>query len=176
MEKSQSVKSNNYEDMVSVKSNRVADGVTIKGMKNVHKKYKYKEKILILSALSCNNYKKKDDLNVEVNVRESQNGLKALSTKEGLQDMLAAQMISIHRLQQFSIAFSNEAVSLDKKQYYVNTAIKLANTFVQQANLLSKLQGYGGQGIIVERVDVHNGGQAVVGTINSRNITPEEKK
>jgi hypothetical protein len=47
----------------------------------------------------------------------------------------------------------------------MNTAIKLSNTFVQQAALLAKLQGGGAQKIVVERVDVHQGGQAIVGSI-----------
>jgi hypothetical protein len=33
------------------------------------------------------------------------------------------------------------------------------------SNALAKLQGVGGQKIVVERVDVHQGGQAVVGNI-----------
>ena len=41
-----------------------------------------------------------------------------------------------------------------------------SNTFIQQANLLAKLQGGIGQKIIVERVDVSHGGQAVIGTVN----------
>ena len=36
---------------------------------------------------------------------------------------------------------------------------------MQQANTLAKLQGVGGQKIIIERVDVHQGGQAIVGNI-----------
>ncbi|KTD31197.1 hypothetical protein Lmor_2804 [Legionella moravica] len=46
-----------------------------------------------------------------------------------------------------------------------NAIVKLANCFVQQTNILAKLQGVGGQKIIVERVDVHQGGQAIVGNI-----------
>lgn len=36
---------------------------------------------------------------------------------------------------------------------------------LQQATLLAKLQGGIGQKIIVEHVDVHQGGQAIVGNI-----------
>jgi len=80
--------------------------------------------------------------------------------------MLAAQMYSIHELQQKIMIYANATDNLELQKYYTNSAIKLANCFVQQANILAKLQGVGGQKIIVERVDVHQGGQAVVGNIH----------
>lgn len=79
--------------------------------------------------------------------------------------MLATQLLSIHRLQQESMAFANACDSMYSKQYYTNAAIKLSNCFAQQALLLAKLQGVGSQKIIVERVDVHQGGHAIVGSI-----------
>jgi hypothetical protein len=91
--------------------------------------------------------------------------ISALGTQNGLESMLAAQMLSVHQLQQRSMIYANANDSLGLKTYYTNAAIKLANCFVQQANMLAKLRGVGGQKIIVERVDVHHGGQAVVGNI-----------
>nr|HAT8715386.1 hypothetical protein [Legionella jordanis] len=72
---------------------------------------------------------------------------------------------SIHELQQTTMAFAISCTDLELKKYYTNAAIKLANCFTQQASVLAKLQGVGGQKIIVERVDVHQGGQAIVGNI-----------
>ena len=80
--------------------------------------------------------------------------------------MLEAQMLSIHQLQQQSMVFVNGIDSMTSKQYHTNTAIKLSNCFVQQASLLAKLQGAVGQTMMVGRVDVHEGGQAVVGNIH----------
>lgn len=97
--------------------------------------------------------------------QKSSDALIALDVNGGLQSMLAAQMLSIHELQQRTMTYANAIDSLELKKYYTNTAVKLANCFVQQANILAKLQGVGGQKIIVERVDVHQGGQAVVGNI-----------
>lgn len=74
-------------------------------------------------------------------------------------------MLSIHQLQQRTIAYANACDDLELKMYCTNTTVKLANCFVQQANILAKLQGVGGQKIIVERVDIHQGGQAIVGNI-----------
>lgn len=92
-------------------------------------------------------------------------GLIALGVQNGLESMLAAQMLSIHKLQQRSMTYANASDNLELKTYYTNSAIKLANCFVQQANMLAKLRGVGGQKIIVEHVDIHQGGQAVVGNI-----------
>lgn len=93
-------------------------------------------------------------------------GMSALGAQNGLESMLAAQMLSIHQLQQRSMVYANASDNVELKTYYTNTAIKLANCFVQQTNMLAKLRGVGGQKIIVERVDVHQGGQAVVGNIH----------
>ena len=74
--------------------------------------------------------------------------------------------LTVHKLQQNSMALSHGLSYGEISKYYTNTAIKLSNTFIQQANLLAKLQGGVGQKIIVERVDVSHGGQAVIGTVN----------
>lgn len=97
----------------------------------------------------------------------SREGLTALATNEGLQAMLASQLILIHHLQQTAMTMVNALTFSETSQYYMNTAIKLSNTFVQQASLLAKLQGAIGQKFVVERVDVHDGGQAVIGAVNS---------
>lgn len=97
--------------------------------------------------------------------QKSTDAMTALGASNGLQSMLAAQMLSVHELQQKAMAHAQITGSLELQQYYTNSAIKLSNCFVHQANALAKLQGIGGQKIVVERVDVHQGGQAVVGNI-----------
>ena len=89
--------------------------------------------------------------------------------------MLIAQMLSIHKLQQTSMAFANAAGDLHLQRYYTNAAIKLANCFAQQANVLAKLQGIAGQKIVVEHVDVHSGGQALVGNIHGTGVGESAK-
>ena len=74
-------------------------------------------------------------------------------------------MMAIHKLQQTSMALANGLPYGDSSKFYTNTSIKLSNTFIQQATLLAKLQGGIGQKIVVEHVDVHQGGQAIVGNI-----------
>lgn len=126
---------------------------------------RFATKLHRLNAVANSNCNK-DDFDIDKMEGESENALKVLQATGGLQEMLTAQMLSIHRLQQISMALAHSLESLSSTQYYLNAGIKLANCFTQQANLLSRLQGNGVQKIIVERVEVHPGGQAVVGNIN----------
>ncbi|KTD00550.1 hypothetical protein OQJ19_07435 [Fluoribacter gormanii] len=73
--------------------------------------------------------------------------MSAMSFDDGLQAMLVAQMLSIHELQQRTMAYANACDDLELKKYCTSTTVKLANCFVQQANILAKLQGVGGQKI-----------------------------
>ncbi len=125
---------------------------------------KFNRYIIDENAVATNNIKS-EKFDLDKAKQKSRDAMLSLGVGSGLQSMLAAQMLSIHELQQRSMTFANASDSLGLKTYYTNTAVKLANCFVQQANILAKLQGVGGQKIIVERVDVHQGGQAVVGNI-----------
>lgn len=125
---------------------------------------KFTRNIIHEAALACNNISS-DNFDLEKAKSLCSDSIAALGAQNGLESMLAAQMLSIHKLQQRSMAYAHASDNLELKTYYTNSAIKLANCFVQQTNTLAKLRGVGGQKIIVERVDVHQGGQAVVGNI-----------
>jgi hypothetical protein len=84
-----------------------------------------------------------------------------------LKAMLATQMAAIHDLQQKEFLFASQIISPEKKQYHINAVTKLSNVFIQQASLMQKLQGKGQQKVTVEHVHVHNGGQAIVGNVES---------
>ncbi|BCA93792.1 hypothetical protein TUM19329_01530 [Legionella antarctica] len=125
----------------------------------------FKQEIIHNSVLATNNFKA-EHFDLKEATKTNQEGLEALNAKDGLQSMLAAQMLSVHKLQQRAMTYANNCNNQPKiEQYYTNAAIKLTNCFVQQANMLAKLQGIGGQKITVERVEVHQGGQAIVGNI-----------
>jgi hypothetical protein len=127
-------------------------------------KRRFENRIIRKNVIATNNVMS-DTFNIDEANQESREALIALNATTSLQSMLAAQMLSVHELQQRTIAFAHGSSQADIKKYYTNSAVKLANCFVQQANLLTRLQGIGGQKIIVERVDVHQGGQAIVGNI-----------
>ena len=128
---------------------------------------RYKEYLEGLNARSSANILD-PNFNYDKAIKKSKDGIEALATKEGLQAMLVSQMISIHELQQKTMAMANGISNSEHQKYYLSSAVKLANAFAAQATLLAKLQGVAGQKIIVERVDVYDGGQAVVGNIDTK--------
>lgn len=100
----------------------------------------------------------------------------ALGAQDFLQELLVAQMLSVHELQQTTASLAHRS-SVDKtKAYYTNSAIKLSNCFTQQAALLAKLQGHVSQKITIERVDVRDGAQAIVGNVTGGSAGLGEKK
>lgn len=133
-------------------------------------KTKFRKKILKFNVLACHNIDR-DDFDMNELTQMAEGDFKALAAAGGLQEMLVAQLLSIHHLQQRSMAIAHAATTIENSQYFTNAAVKLANCFTQQANLLNRLQGNGGQRIIVEHVEVHDGGQAIVGV-----VTPTSSK
>ncbi|EHL30006.1 hypothetical protein [Legionella drancourtii] len=133
----------------------------------------FKQILIHENALANNSYK---DENFNLNEAEqfTHEAIGELNANNGMQSMLAAQMLSIHKLQQKTMCYAQNINNIKLEKQYINSAIKLSNCFVQQANLLAKLQGIGGQKITVERVEVHQGGQAIVGNIH-RGLGDKEK-
>lgn len=128
-------------------------------------KSNFKDHLVHEAALSCNNIRDKN-FDYSKATQLSCEAMNELNVSNGLETMLAAQMLSIHQLQQKTMAYAQCAGHIKIEKFYINSSIKLANCFVNQANLLAKLQGVAGQKIIMERVDVHQGGQAIVGNIH----------
>jgi hypothetical protein len=95
----------------------------------------------------------------------SKENMEALGIKDGVQLMLGAQMLTVHEWQQKLLNFAVSTNNQDQKLHLLNSAIKLSNLFVQQINLMSKLQGQANQPVVVDQVHVHSGGQAVVGSV-----------
>jgi len=136
---------------------------------------KFSVDIIRQNAPACSDISS-ENFDIQKARTESQNSIQSLEPKGGLQEMLAAQIISLHRLQQTSMALAVSTHTIANKQYFTNAAVKLANCFTQQASLLAKLQGNGNQKIVVEHVEVHQGGQAVVGNISGGSQGHKEKK
>ena len=139
---------------------------------NKHKKA-FQHKVVQYNAIACQSGSDNFDCNEAIS--ESQDNLLALGAQSSLEEMLIAEMTSIHFLQQKTIALATKSCLIEHIQTYANSAIKLANCFTQQAALLAKLQGKGGQKIVVERVVVNQGGQALVANINNGRGTPIKK-
>jgi len=140
----------------------------------VEAKESFKRHVINEAALASTNIKA-DNFDLDKSRKKSSDAMTAIAATNGLQAMLAAQMLSVHELQQRAMTYAHCATSLELQQYYTNSAVKLSNCFVQQTNALAKLQGIGGQKIVVERVDVHQGGQAIVGNIQGGEGVNERK-
>ena len=137
-----------------------------KERKTACEKYNFIQNVIHNNAMSCNDVTHKD-FDIEESRRKSATSIAALNVDNGLEAMLASQMLSVHQLQQTAMIMVNGLPYGEHSQYYTNTAIKLSHVFVVQANLLAKLQGTTGQNVTVKRVDVNQGGQAIIGTIHA---------
>ena len=125
---------------------------------------RFRKKLGYLSATaSLVSSSKSFDLDVESG--KAIETFEALGANGALQEMLVAQMLSIHELQQIAVTRAHGSNFDKSKEYHVNSAVKLSNCFTQQAALLARLQGGASQKITVERVDIHQGGQAIVGNV-----------
>ena len=117
------------------------------------------------SAISDKELEQKKELSIET--------ISSFGAQNTTQAMLAAQMSSVHDLQQHLMIFAKNTTTPGTQSYYINSLTKLSNLFVQQATLLQKLQSAPQDSQVVGDVHVHQGGQAVVGNIHTQQ---EEKK
>lgn len=106
--------------------------------------------------------------------KDAKSFIEALNPENSLQLLLAAQIASMHQTHQKILAYANNEQRIDQMQTYINLSIKLSNVVNQQVLLMQKLQGGHQQKVVIEHVSI-NGGQAVVGTINTTS-TKEVKK
>jgi hypothetical protein len=92
--------------------------------------------------------------------------LQGIKPQDEIEGMLAVQMIGVHNM-------AMEAMRLvmisdqhpESKQNNTNRATKLLRTFTAQMDALKKYRTGGQQKMIVEHVHVHQGGQAIVGSV-----------
>ena len=94
--------------------------------------------------------------------------LSGIAPQDELECALAAQMIAVHNLSMESL---RKAIIPDQTTDGVtlntNRAVKLSRTFVTQMEALQKYRNKGQQTIQVQHVSVEDGGQAVVGNVNT---------
>ena len=93
--------------------------------------------------------------------------LRGLAPKNTLEGLLAAQMVGVHQL---TMRFLARAVLQDQTfegiDANVNRANKLLRTFVAQMEALDRHRGKITQPMVVGNVNVADGGQAIVGSVN----------
>lgn len=90
--------------------------------------------------------------------------------------ILLAQMAVSHDLGMEMAWRSKQAEMLPQLEAMGNLAVKLMRTFALQAEALAKLKRGGEQGVKVEHVHVHPGGQAIVGDVHTGGGAPAKTK
>ena len=95
--------------------------------------------------------------------------LASLEPENEIEGMLIAQMIACHfaAMECYRRAMIPEQ-SFEGRQAALNFANKLSRTYATQLDALNKNRGKGQQKVTVEHVHVHQGGQAIVGTVNAQ--------
>ena len=104
--------------------------------------------------------------------------LHSLSPQDGMECMLAAQMTAVHNL---AMECAKRALRRDKTRLYyhqgkgpgsettdrnINRITKLMSVFTRQMEALQRYRAKGQQKIVVQHVQVGNGGQAIIGDIH----------
>jgi hypothetical protein len=100
----------------------------------------------------------------------------AIKPQDGLEGLLAAQMVGMHTL---AMEFGFRAALKDQTDLGVevnlNRAVKASEAFAKLTEALSRYRGKGEQKMTVEHVHVHKGGQAIVGAVSQSNTQNNTK-
>ena len=98
--------------------------------------------------------------------------LAAIGPKDGVEGFLAAQMVATH---EHAMECLRRAMlsgqSFEGRDLNLKHAAKLLQIYARQTEALDKHRGKGQQKITVEHVTVEAGGQAVVGSVETRAVT-----
>jgi paraquat-inducible protein B len=136
---------------------------------NVHEKILRRE--TRMTGIVFGDIQNKND-DIEKHIAYSKTMIEGLSPQNVLQTMLCSQMMKVHELLGRSALIAKISNLNESRQRFTNLTVKLANTFIQQATTLSKLQGQSQSNKKVNQLNVHAGGQAVVGDIITNKSNP----
>jgi hypothetical protein len=116
-----------------------------------------------------------DPINGPLANKSTRAAVHSLGARDGLEALLAVQMVSVHNL---AMKFLANAAAKEQTsrgvELYTGRAIQLLRTFTAQVEALKKHRSNGEQHCTVEHVHVHSGGQAVVGTVTASAHNPGE--
>lgn len=91
----------------------------------------------------------------------------SLNPTDGLQGMLAQQMVGTHFAGLECLRLLSTAKDLRAREMYMKQAEKLMALYLKQITALTTLQGRGQQKFQVGQVNVAEGGQAIVGNVQT---------
>lgn len=110
---------------------------------------------------------------VKVNKNGQVNGALAIAAEiqpqDAVEGMLVTQMIAAHNLamKKTSAAIMGESSSLKQAEHASKVAMQAMRVFTAQVEALARWRSKGQQKIIVQHVQVNQGGQAVIGDVNN---------
>jgi hypothetical protein len=101
--------------------------------------------------------------------------LQGIAPRSEVEDMLAAQMLSTHNAAMESLRRAMmESQTFEGRDQNLEHATKLMGLYDRQLAALDKHRGKGWQKITVEHVNVHAGGQAIVGNVDGSAPSPSK--
>ena len=92
--------------------------------------------------------------------------VQALQPRDELEAMLAAQMAMVHRASMHAARRLEHSDTVQQLEAYDRCLNRLTRTYAAQMDVLKRYRTGGQQRMTVEHVHVHDGGQAIVGTVN----------
>jgi len=93
--------------------------------------------------------------------------LAGIRPRDELESMLAVQMVAVHNAAMHTAKLAIlTGQTFEGKRTNMNYAAKLMMLFTSQMEALKKYRTGGEQKVVVEHVNVNQGGQAVVGQVN----------
>lgn len=120
---------------------------------------------LMLNQLINATHQDRDGAVSEATVNAALAAVHGIGPKDETEGMLATQMVATHHL---AMQFMRRALQAEYRsglQDCGNLAVKLLRTYTGQLEALQRYRGKGHQKIVVERVNVGEGGQAIVGHV-----------
>lgn len=96
--------------------------------------------------------------------------LREIGPRDGLEGLIAAQMVAVHSAAKVNLCRAmNPEQSIENSNHATGNAVRLLRLFAVQMETLARYRGKGPseQVVRVEHVNVHAGGQAVVGNVTT---------
>jgi hypothetical protein len=102
--------------------------------------------------------------------------VKGIKPGDQVEAMLAAQMAAVHNATMTFARRLNHVDNIPQQDSAERAFNKLARTFAAQVEALKRYRSKGEQKITIQHVNVADGGQAVIGTVNSPGGGPPQKQ
>ena len=94
----------------------------------------------------------------------------SLEPQDGIEAMLASQMVGSHLAVMSLFERANRSKNLDATLKYMKGAAQFEGQFLKQVATLDKHRGRNPQKVVVEHVNVEPGGQAIVGHVETKGL------